>query len=116
MEAIHHFKNINNFLNRKTDEDLFYYLLGLGFPLSNAIAMMGFIYEQFDSVRFCWIYTSKGDIWYFIFPNLILALTLGIVKFLTFKKFRGEEKLLKTDFNYEPVSYTHLTLPTIYSV
>ena len=117
MEAIHHFKNINNFLNRKTDEDLFYYLLGLGFPLSNAIAMMGFIYEQFDSVRFCWIYTSKGDIWYFIFPNLILALTLGIVKFLTFKKFRGKEKLLKTDFNYEQAELsfksTLAILPTL---
>lgn len=117
MEAIHHFKNLNNFLNPKTDEDLFYYLLGLGFPLSNAVAMMGFLYEQFNSVRFCWTYSNNGDIWYFIFPVFIFSLTLSIVKFLTFRKFRGKEKLVKTDFNYEQAELsfksTLAILPTL---
>ncbi|XP_066917934.1 adhesion G protein-coupled receptor L2-like [Clytia hemisphaerica] len=117
MESVHRLSNLLHFFHKDTNRDFLYHIVGLGIPLSNMIAMQGFPYDEYSSLRICWVYANDLRLWYFINPITAIICASFLIKFITFKKYQGQDKFLENDFNYQQaqlsVFATGAILPTL---
>ena len=92
LEAIHRLDCILFFFDTKTNQDLLYHVLGIGFPISNTLAMKGFPYVEFKELDYCWIYTKNLQMGYFASPIILLLIAIVIVKIVTWREIKKNKK------------------------
>jgi len=101
IESVHQLSRIRYFFNDKTNIDVFYFVLGWGFPLAVAIALQGFPYEKFEKQRYCWIYVTGYDLWFFAGPMAIMLIITICIRIIMFMDIRKNPEKMESDINYK---------------
>ena len=109
IEAVHQLSNLRYFFNKTTSSESFYHIIGWGFPLAVTIALLGFPYQQYTELRYCWPYLKDLEIWYFGGPILVVLLVIISLKFITIMEIQKAPEKLAKDINYQRAERSNLS-------
>jgi len=102
IESVHQLSRIRYFFNEeKSNIDGFYHVIGWGFPLAVIIALIGYPFESFTEVRYCWAYVRGFDMWFFAGPLAALFVISAILRLITFYEIHKHRERLTRDINYQ---------------
>ncbi|XP_012555509.1 adhesion G protein-coupled receptor E4 [Hydra vulgaris] len=109
IEAVHQLSNLRHFFNKTTNSESFYHIIGWGFPLAVTIALLGFPYQNYTELRYCWPYIKGLEIWYFGGPILSILLVIISLKYITYIEIQKAPEKLAKDINYQRAERSNLS-------
>lgn len=102
IESVHQLSRIRYFFNEENSNiEAFYNCIGWGFPFAVVISLIGYPFEQFSNVKYCWVYVKGMDIWFFCGPLVALMLISIILRLIVFYEIRKHPERLLRDINYQ---------------
>lgn len=99
LEGVFHYSQVHHIFSQRTNISLFYHIIGWGFPLSVAVALLDYPYSKYDELRYCWPYLKGFEMAHFGGPLLILlfiSITIKILTIISVKK--HPEKIKELQF------------------
>ncbi|XP_065051395.1 adhesion G protein-coupled receptor L3-like isoform X2 [Rhopilema esculentum] len=102
LESVHQLSRIRYFFNEdKSNIEAFYSVIGWGFPLAVIISLIGYPFENFTKVRYCWVYVRGFDMWFFAGPLAALFIISLVLRLITFYEIWKHPERKVRDINYQ---------------